>query len=156
MFFFPDGESCDVSSSLIANIQERTINTKWATGKRARYLDFPVVQMVKNLPPIWKTGVQSLGQDLLEKGTGSHSSILAWRIPWAEELGRLQSMGSQRVRHSWATNTFTVTTHLTSWFQNSRRIPAVWFWEIAFPQTLLDMVTIPCFLFTCQHKPQYS
>ena len=102
MFFFPDGESCDVSSSLIANIQERAINTKWATGKRARYLDFPVVQMIMNLPAIWETRVQSLGQDLLEKGTGSHSSILAWRIPWAEELGRLQSMGSQRVRHDWS------------------------------------------------------
>ena len=45
--------------------------------------------------------VQSLGQeDLLEKGLAIHSSILAWRIPWTEELGGLQSMGSQRVRHN--------------------------------------------------------
>ena len=45
--------------------------------------------------------VQSLGQeDPLEEGTATHSSILAWRIPWTEEAGRLQSTGSQRVRHS--------------------------------------------------------
>ena len=43
----------------------------------------------------------------LEKGMATHSSILAWKIPWTEELGRLQSMGSQRVRHDWAANTFT-------------------------------------------------
>ena len=53
---------------------------------------------VKNLPSM--TGVQSLGQeDLLEKRMTTHSSILAWRIPWTEELGVLQSMGSQRVGH---------------------------------------------------------
>ena len=46
------------------------------------------------------TRVQSLGwEDLLEKGMATHSSILAWKIPWMEEPGRLQSMGSQRVRH---------------------------------------------------------
>ena len=47
-----------------------------------------------------ETWVQSLGQeDPLEEGTATHSSILAWRIPWTEEPGRLQSIGSQRVRH---------------------------------------------------------
>ena len=56
--------------------------------------------MVKNLPAVWETWVRSLGQeDLLVKGVATHSNILAWRIPWREELGRLQSMGSQRVRH---------------------------------------------------------
>ena len=46
--------------------------------------------------------VQSLGQeDLLEKETATHSSILAWRIPWTEEPGKLESMGLQRVRHNW-------------------------------------------------------
>ena len=50
--------------------------------------------MVKNLTAIWKTWVRSLGwEDPLEKRMASHSSILAWRIPWTEELGRLQSMG---------------------------------------------------------------
>ena len=58
-----------------------------------------VAQMVKNLPAIQETQVQSLGQeDPLEKGMATHSSI-AWRIPWTEEPGGLQSMGSQRVRH---------------------------------------------------------
>ena len=65
--------------------------------------------MVKNLPAMFKTRVLSLGRkDPLEKRMVSHSSILAWRIPWTEELGRLQFMGSQRVRHDWATNTFTL------------------------------------------------
>ena len=56
--------------------------------------------MVKNLPAMQKTRVLSLGQeDPLEKGMAAHASILAWRIAWREELGALQSMGSQRVRH---------------------------------------------------------
>ena len=48
---------------------------------------------------VWETQVQSLGQKDLEKGMATDSSILAWRIPCTEEPGRLQSMGSQRVRH---------------------------------------------------------
>ena len=53
-----------------------------------------VTQMVKNLPAMWKTQVQSLGQeDPLEKGMAPHSDILAWEIPWTGELGGLQSMG---------------------------------------------------------------
>ena len=55
--------------------------------------------MVKRLPTMQKTWVQSLGwEDLLEKEMATHSSILAWKIPWMEEPGRLQSMGLQRVR----------------------------------------------------------
>ena len=58
-----------------------------------------VAQMVKRLPAMWETRVQSLGwENPLEKET--HSSTLAWKIPWTEEPGRLQSMGSQRVGHS--------------------------------------------------------
>ena len=57
---------------------------------------------------MWETQVWSLGQkDSLEKGIATHSSILAWSFPWTEEPGGLQSLGSQRVRHNWATNTFT-------------------------------------------------
>ena len=57
-----------------------------------------MAQLVKNLPATWETWVRSLGwEDSLEKGKATHSSILAWRIPWTEEPGRLQSMGSQRV-----------------------------------------------------------
>ena len=59
-----------------------------------------VAQMVKNLPEIQETEVRSLGQkDPLEKGMATHSSILAQRIPSTEEVGGLQSMGSQRVKH---------------------------------------------------------
>ena len=65
-----------------------------------------MAQTVKNLPAVQETQVQSLGwEDPLEKGMATHSSILAWRIPWTEEPGRLQSMESQRVRHDLATNT---------------------------------------------------
>ena len=61
-----------------------------------------VAQLVKNLPAMWETWVQPLGwEDPLEKGTPTHSSILAWRIPWT-----IQSMESQRVGHDWATFTF--------------------------------------------------
>ena len=60
-----------------------------------------VAQMVKNLPAIQKTWVQSLGwEDPLEKRMATHSSILAWRIPWTEEPGKIQSMGSQRLGHN--------------------------------------------------------
>ena len=56
--------------------------------------------MVKNLPAVWQTWVRSLGwKDPLEKGMATHSSILTWRIPWTQEPGGLQSMGSQRVGH---------------------------------------------------------
>ena len=56
-----------------------------------------------------ETWVQSLGQkDPLEKEIATHSSILAWRIRWTEEPGGLQSVGSERVGHDWATNIFTV------------------------------------------------
>ena len=58
-----------------------------------------VAQTVKHLPKMQETGVQSLGgEDPLEKEMATHSSTLAWKIPW-EKPGRLQSMGSQRVRH---------------------------------------------------------
>ena len=57
-----------------------------------------MTQMVKNLPTVQETRVQSLGQDNpLEKGMAAHSSILAWRIPWTEEPGRLQSMGPKEM-----------------------------------------------------------
>ena len=59
-----------------------------------------MAQRLKLLPAMWETWVQSLGwEDPLEKEVATHSSILAWRIPWMEESGGLQSMGSQRVGH---------------------------------------------------------
>ena len=64
-----------------------------------------VAQRVKHLPAMWETPVQSLGQeDPLEKEMATHSSTLAWKIPWTEKPGRLQSMGWQRVGHNLATS----------------------------------------------------
>ena len=60
-----------------------------------------VAQTVKRLPTLQETWVQSLGrEDFLEKEVATHSSIFAWKIPWMEEPGGLQSMGSQRVRYN--------------------------------------------------------
>ena len=62
-----------------------------------------VAQIVKSLPAMWETPVRSLGQgDPLEEGMATHSSTLTWRIPWSEEPGGLQSMGSQGVEHDLA------------------------------------------------------
>ena len=59
-----------------------------------------VAEMINNLPAMQETYVRSLGQeDPLEEEMATHSSVLAWRIPWTEEIGRLESMGSLRVRH---------------------------------------------------------
>ena len=70
-----------------------------------KYMGFPSGSVVKNLPAMQEpqeTQVQSLGQeDPLEEGTATHSSILAWKIPWTEKPGGLQSTGSQRVGHDW-------------------------------------------------------
>ena len=65
-----------------------------------RFRTFLVAQMVKHLPIMRETWVQSLGwENLLENDMATHSSILAWKIPWTEEPSRLQSMGSRRVGH---------------------------------------------------------
>ena len=65
-----------------------------------KYWTSLVAQTVKSLPVVWKSWLQSLGrEDLLEKAMATQSSILAWKIPWMEEPGGLQFMGSQRVRH---------------------------------------------------------
>ena len=66
-----------------------------------------VAQTVKSLPAVHETWVQSLSrEDPQEKEMATHSSILAWKTPWMEEPSRLQPMGSQRVRHDWATSLF--------------------------------------------------
>ena len=77
-----------------------------------------VAQSVKNLPAVQETRVWSLGwEDPLEKEMATHSSILAWKISWTEEPGGLQSTGSQRVGHDWATNTVT---HSIAWWETLR------------------------------------
>ena len=70
---------------------ERKVKSEWASL---------VAQTVKRLPATWETWVRSLGQENpLEEEMATHSSTLAWKIPWTEEPGGLQPMGSQRVRH---------------------------------------------------------
>ena len=64
-----------------------------------------VAQRIKHLPAVQENWVRSLGwEDPLEKERAIHSSTIAWKIPWTEEPGGLQSMGSQRVGHDWATS----------------------------------------------------
>ena len=64
-----------------------------------------MAQTVKRLPAVQETQVLSLGlEDPLEKEMATHTSTLAWKIPWTKEPGGLQSMGSQRVGHDWATS----------------------------------------------------
>ena len=74
---------------------------------------------------MWETWVRSLRrEDILEKRMATHSSTLAWRIPWTEDPGGLQSMGSQRVWHDWATNTFTSLSFSRLFPQGSSTLPA--------------------------------
>ena len=86
----------------VCSIMERKMsNNMWSIILRLSSIGVSLVaQMVKNLPKMQKTRVQFLNwEDALGKGMATHSSILAWRIPWTEEPGRLQSMGLQRVGH---------------------------------------------------------
>ena len=78
---------------------------KWHICTIGYYLASLVAQTVKRLSTMWETWVQSLGlEDPLEKEMAIHSSTIAWKIPWTEEPGRLQSMGLQRVGHDWVTS----------------------------------------------------
>ena len=97
---------------VIVNILKSSIYWEWDmlpheyTHIYIRYMY--IYRMVKNLPTRQEAWVQPLGwEDLLEKGMATNFSILTWRIPWTEEPGGLQSMGSQRIGHDWANNTFT-------------------------------------------------
>ena len=82
-----------------------------------------VAQKAENLPAMQESQAQPLGwEDPLEEKMASHSSILAWRIPWTEEPGRLEYMRSQRVRHDWATKTHT---HTHLWNLNFTRSPTI-------------------------------
>ena len=78
----------------------RSTDLMWHLWGISRDQGYLVAQTVKNLPAMQETQVQSLGwDDTLGKGMATRSGILAWRVPWTEEPGRLQSMGSQRVRY---------------------------------------------------------
>ena len=94
-----------------------------------------VAQTLKCLPAMRDTWVQSLGQeDPLEKEMATHSSTLAWRVPWTEEPGRLQSMGLQRVGHDWATS-------LSLTIQSSNHSPSLVFtqrsWNLSLCKTCI-------------------
>ena len=109
-----------------------------------------VAQMVKNLPAMQETWVRFLGQeDPLEKGKAPCSRILAWKIPWTEEPGGLQSMGSQRVRHDWTTNTFTFSCN-ERWKSPSPAVKCN-FWCSAFSPAIITDEVIPA----CLPSPNY-
>ena len=79
---------------------------------------------------MWETRVRSLGrEDLLEKEMATHSSTLAWKIPWMEEPGRLQAMGSQRVRHDWATSMSCHSWSARNCHLSSNGLQVVTFWN---------------------------
>ena len=88
---------------VVKNLPANAVDVRklgWTMGQ-----DSLVAQMVKHLPTMRETLVWSLDrEDTLEKEMATHSSTLAWKIPWMEEPGRLQSMESQRVGHDWATS----------------------------------------------------
>ena len=101
--------------------------------------------MVKNLSATWGTPIQSLSwEDPLEKGIATHSSSLAWRIPWTEEPEELQLMGS--VRHNWATDTHTCTHLIRLW-----RLPEL-YWEFQSQK----MIYLPKVLLLNFNKPHAS
>ena len=109
------GNACTVPLAFQVNFFSGGAGSKipWRRGMLHTpvFLGFPMAQLVKNLPAVWETWVRSLGcKDFLEKEMATHSSIFAWKIPWIEEPGRLQSTGSQRVGQEWAL-TYTVILH---------------------------------------------
>ena len=98
--------------------------------------------MVKKLPAMQETQVQFLGQEEpLEEGIATHSSILAWRIPWTEEPGGLQSMQSQRVRNNWATKHSTVLVNVVNNFIGNFCIS--FFSSVSFPTSFLSSRSFP-------------
>ena len=92
---------CVITLDILCSATEE-VHTR---GKDYQPVGFPGGSEVKHLPPMWEARVRSQGrEDLLEKEMATHSSILAWRIPWTEEPGGLQSTGLQRVGHDCATS----------------------------------------------------
>ena len=115
---------------------------------------FPGGSVVKNLPVAQETQVRSLGQeDPLEKEMVTHSSILAWRIPWTEELGRLLSVGSKKVGYDWAPE-YACKLSKIKGLGNNGGIPArgAWCTRLIEPMSLCDCVT-GTFLGLCFRPP---
>ena len=92
----------------------------WAKVCRRKWSKPQVAEMIKNLLAVQETCIWSLGgEDPLEKRMAAHSNNPAWKIPWTDDPGGLQSMGLQRVGHDWATNTFT-------WIPAYRTVWTIW------------------------------
>ena len=92
-----------MSLSVLPMFSSKSFIVSGLTFRSLMHFEFTFVmaQRVKHLSTIWETWVQALGwEDPLEKEMAIHSSTIAWKIPWTEELGRLQSMRSQRVSHN--------------------------------------------------------
>ena len=101
-----------------------------------------VAQMGKRLPTMQETKVQSLGREDLEKEMATHSSILAWKIPWTDKPSRLQFMGLQRVRHDWVT-----WLHFKRIFHSSLRL-TLWYWWLVLVSVGLEYTLLfPSFSF---------
>ena len=122
-----------------------------------------VAQMVKNLPAMRKAWVQSLEQeDTLEKGMATHSSTLAWRSPWTEEPGGLQSMGSQRVQCNWVTNTFTSLSDIASGFpsgsvvKNPPAVQETQVWSLGQGDPLEEEMATHSSILACKNPIQAS
>ena len=128
-------------SSYQWNIQKQMTGQIWPKGytlpipaTKELMGDSLVAQRLKRLPPMRETRVWFLGrEDPLEKEMAIHSSTLAWKIPWMEEPGRLQSMGSQRVGHDWATS-FSHGYLGLPWWLSSKKIcllmQEMWVWSL--------------------------
>ena len=118
-----------VQGTLKSLLQQHSSNASilWRSGFFSPSL---TAQRLKHLPPMGETWVRSLSrEDPLEKEMETHSSILAWRIPWMEEPGRLQSTGSQRVGHNWATSPHLTSPHLTAFFTVQLSHPYMTTWK---------------------------
>ena len=120
---------------------------------------FLMAQMIKNQASMLETQVQSLDQeDPLEKGLATHSSILAWRIPWTEGPDGLQFLGSQRVRHDWVTSNFTffhayihTHTYRYTYFCLSNIVIFLSLWKLSFPIIYSLGWCYKCIFIFCVH-----
>ena len=99
---------CYIKGTFLWTGRWKWININWIFALcYYQYRASLLAQTIKHLPAMWKTRVWFLGwEDPLEKEMAIHSSNLAWKIPWTEEPDRLQSMGSQKVGHDWATSLY--------------------------------------------------
>ena len=123
-------------STLSFSLSPFLIWTFRITNLLSSTLNSLVAQMVKHLPIMQETWVRSLGQeDILEKELATHSSTLAWKIPWTEEPGRLHSMGLQRVEHNLVTSLHLGCTQFNIWYFHYNSVESIlkfllWFFTL--------------------------